>query len=351
MNILDEKFSLVFDNLPIACSYSYEADGKLINVNNNWLKLFGYKSLDEVKGKSVVELGIFDSMQTREEIIEKSQGDGILSGKEVSFLNRLGQKVWTLTSSVRFEMDNVGIYLFLIRDITQQKQVELALEDLNRELIRKVTEKTEELRHSEWGLKKAQELGHLGHWDVDFINDKTFWSDEIYHMLGYEVGEIVPSLENYYATIHPDDMEVVKNYINTAMKTMVPAKYTHRSIKKDGALIYVYAEQRFNFDENRKAIGIYGINHDITQTKMNEERLLAQNKTLSDIAFMQSHQVRKPVAQVLGLLSLLDAENPGNPANIDILKNIKDTTKTFDALIHTISTLTNQIKTLDQIGK
>lgn len=75
--------------------------------------------------------------------------------------------------------------------------------------------------------------------------------------------------------------------------------------------------------------------------------LKEQNKKLYDIAFLQSHQVRVPIAQIQGLLGLFDYDNPHNPANAEVFAQLKRTTESFDDIIKRITNLTSSIKLLE----
>lgn len=62
-------------------------------------------------------------------------------------------------------------------------------------------------------------------------------------------------------------------------------------------------------DENGEVKQYYSIRIDITSRKQQELEILKQKQDLERIANMQSHQVRKPVANVIGLIGLVDEEN------------------------------------------
>lgn len=72
--------------------------------------------------------------------------------------------------------------------------------------------------------------------------------------------------------------------------------------------------------------------------------LKEQNKMLYDIAFMQSHQVRVPIAHIQGLYELFDFEDINNPENPEILMALKSTADSFDEIIREITRMTNKIK-------
>lgn len=66
------------------------------------------------------------------------------------------------------------------------------------------------------------------------------------------------------------------------------------------------------------------------------ERLKFQNEKLTEIAFLQSHQVRRPIASILGLISLFKFDNPGDPLNSELLSRVKTSAMELDNVIHEI---------------
>lgn len=75
-----------------------------------------------------------------------------------------------------------------------------------------------------------------------------------------------------------------------------------------------------------------------------DEKLRTQYEKLSEIAFLQSHLVRKPIANILGLISLLNIDNPGDPVNSKILSGVEIAAKELDSVIHQIVKKTTEIR-------
>lgn len=75
-----------------------------------------------------------------------------------------------------------------------------------------------------------------------------------------------------------------------------------------------------------------------------EAKIKTQNEKLFEIAFLQSHQVRRPVASLLGLISLCKFDDPGNPVNGEVLSRVKIAAKELDLVIHEIVKKTAEIK-------
>lgn len=69
-----------------------------------------------------------------------------------------------------------------------------------------------------------------------------------------------------------------------------------------------------------------------------------QNKTLYEIAFLQSHQVRVPIAQIQGLYGLFNFNDIQHPDNPEIIRRLKTTADSFDEIIKQITVMTNKIK-------
>jgi len=75
-----------------------------------------------------------------------------------------------------------------------------------------------------------------------------------------------------------------------------------------------------------------------------DEELKEQYKKLLRIAFLQSHQVRVPIANILGLCNLFEFDEPSAPINAEVLFQLKTVAESFDQIIQEILKNTDQIK-------
>ena len=57
---------------------------------------------------------------------------------------------------------------------------------------------------------------------------------------------------------------------------------------------------------------------------------------LQEIAAISSHEIRRPVATILGLVNLFDRNNPDNPMNREIVDHLDITAQELDGVIHAI---------------
>lgn len=104
-----------------------------------------------------------------------------------------------------------------------------------------------------------------------------------------------------------------------------------------------YQEVSFNpiKDIDGNIVGASCFSRDITQQRKYLHMIEKQNENLSEIARIQSHEVRSPVATILGLAELIDAENPGDEQNAEVLEKIKEAARELDNVIKKITGYTS----------
>lgn len=64
-----------------------------------------------------------------------------------------------------------------------------------------------------------------------------------------------------------------------------------------------------------------------------QRKLELRNRKLEEIAWIQSHKLRKPVATILGLIQLINFKNPDDPENERTLHHIKTAGNELDEII------------------
>jgi len=104
-----------------------------------------------------------------------------------------------------------------------------------------------------------------------------------------------------------------------------------------------YKETYFNpiHDKAGKVIGVGCFSRDVTDERSFLKQIQIQNEKLQEIAWIQSHKVRAPVATLLGLIGLFDLETK-NQNNKEILKKVKEATEVLDEVIREIDNKTRK---------
>lgn len=118
----------------------------------------------------------------------------------------------------------------------------------------------------------------------------------------------------YYITMHPDDTKVCAEV--GALCFQNPDRSFPATIRKHdgkGGYIITQWEYRAMFDEQNQPLGIFCIGYDITEyVKANENLEVAKSEIeqkkiiLDQIGWEQSHVIRRPVANILGLINILN---------------------------------------------
>lgn len=82
----------------------------------------------------------------------------------------------------------------------------------------------------------------------------------------------------------------------------------------------------------------------LIESKRTEESIMEQNHRLQTIANISSHELRRPVATIMGLVNLFDDEDLQNPMNKEIINHLDTTSQELDGVIHSIVERTVYIK-------
>lgn len=107
-----------------------------------------------------------------------------------------------------------------------------------------------------------------------------------------------------------------------------------------------YTSISFNpiFDEiSGKCTGTAGFTRDITERIQQLKAIEEQNKSLKEIAWMQSHETRAPLANIIGLINILLNHNDGNIDTETLLQDIAGSAEELDRIIRKIVNLTTKI--------
>jgi PAS domain S-box-containing protein len=134
----------------------------------------------------------------------------------------------------------------------------------------------------------------------------------------------------------PKLMETIES-ANNEGKFVFRGVFTHK--KKNGDLITV--EIRSNDVSYRGASAKVVLVNDITQRMNYISAIEERNRKLQEIAWMQSHIVRAPLATMMGLIQLLKAENTRIDEKEEIIDKIIISATDFDEVIRQITEKTN----------
>jgi PAS domain S-box-containing protein len=122
----ERKSRALFDAAVYASSLTTHPDGMLLEVNEAWVKLFGY-ARDEVIGKRLRELGIDLALDARKPAMQGLEDSGELRDLEWDLVAKDGRPITCLISVVRLSIDGTDYTFVTVQDISVQRQLERAL--------------------------------------------------------------------------------------------------------------------------------------------------------------------------------------------------------------------------------
>ena len=248
------KFREKIFNLSPAFIITLNPDGTVNSMNQSMLKKLGY-SLEEVLGENYLDKFIPEPDKTElAQIFERHSGKNEISKNENHVLTKEGKSIlieWHGTPIFN-DLNELEVFLGIGIDINERKQSEM------------------QILQQQYLLQKAQEIGSIGTWELDIVNNHLIWTEETYKIFGLPKGTKM-SLELFLSLIHPDDSDYVKEKWAAALNH---EKYDieHR-ILVEGKIKWVREKAYLEFNDKGDALKSIGFVQDITERKKAEEKL------------------------------------------------------------------------------
>jgi len=184
-------------------------------------------------------------------------------------------------------------------------------------------------------------------WDWDIIKNELFWGKGYETIFGYPSGATATAnnFSLWQSRIHPDDAARVLQTLHAAMDNPYQQFWQeqYRYLRANDTYAYVMDRGYMIRDDNYRAIRIVGALQDITPLKEQEMRIIHQNEKLRQIADINSHELRKPVATILGIMQLIKEEEIRDELNIQLLEYLRITTTELDDVIKRVSENAHEI--------
>jgi PAS domain S-box-containing protein len=129
------------------------------------------------------------------------------------------------------------------------------------------------LRKSEARLREAQSIAQCGSWEWDTSRNKTYWSDEMYRILGLVPQSVPPTSR----LIHPGDDQYYVTKMKEASDTHQLYSAEHRIVRANGEERIVLESGQPKYDSQQKLVSIVGTLLDITEHRR-AERVLRESE-------------------------------------------------------------------------
>ena len=182
--------------------------------------------------------------------------------------------------------------------------------------------------------QKAQQIGAIGGWTIDILQNRIEWSDETYRIFGVP-GKTGIVYRTFLENVHPDDRDLIDRAWQEALKGKA-YDIEHRLLV-DGKTRWVREKADVQFDDAGRPVSAIGFVQEITEQKKAENALLEMDRMKNEFISTAAHELRTPLTAMMGFTEfLLTPEQFGGfsaEQQQDFLKTVYDKGKALSRII------------------
>jgi diguanylate cyclase (GGDEF)-like protein/PAS domain S-box-containing protein len=249
----EARFVKIFHSSPIPVVLSRAEDGRYLEVNDAWLRWFGF-AREEVIGRSSLELQIWPNPADRAWIVRRLEEGVAVRNFECRLRKKSGEIGDTLLSSELFELGGERCMVTSLMDITERKLAE------------------RQLRESERRFRDFAEAAGEYLWEVDVDGRYTYVSNRVEQVLGYAPGELLGRRPVDF--MPPGEADRVRDWFAQVVRWRETFRNVEqRSIGRSGAQVWQLVSGVPILDADGRFVGYRGTALDISERKQAESRI------------------------------------------------------------------------------
>jgi PAS domain S-box-containing protein len=300
--------------------------GQITDANPFLIELIGF-NYDELVGKELWEIGVFKNIATSKEAFIELQNKEYIRFEDMPLETKAGNSIDVEFVSNVYIVDENKVILCHIRDISDRKKVDLALEERS------------QLYFAMFEKNQTPQLL------IDPINGNIIdVNSAAGRFYGYSLAEFKLMTLSDISTFPSEQiLEEMKKFTITGPSYF---QFIHKLASGETCDIEMYTSP---LSINGQALLISTIN-DISKRKLEEERLVQLNNKLNEVNVLKSqfistvsHEFRTPLAGILSSVQLLQIYND----TWDKEKKEKLFKQIFDAVQHT-KALLDDVSLIDE---
>jgi PAS domain S-box-containing protein len=165
------------------------------------------------------------------------------------------------------------------------------------------------LRRGEAWLAQAQRLSHSGTWVLDGATMRfLYWSNESYRIWGFDPLKGLPTRDDMWERIHPDDRERIWKEVQEALREKRDFFEEFRILLPDGTVKYLEGNTHHEFSPLGALLEVVCTNVDVTDRKRAQDERERLRQLEADLAHINrvsmmgemaaslSHEILHPIA-------------------------------------------------------
>ena len=170
---------------------------------------------------------------------------------------------------------------------------------------------------------------------TDKNNLVTWVNKAVEDFTGYSLADLVGKTPSGVIMVDDSDAEKLKAVIRRKNEWIAFSEdvscYT-----KNKERFWVTGEYTPLFDADHNPVGYISIYTNTTSRKKKDEEVTRQNDKLREVAWLSSHEIRRPLANIMGLVNLIRISTEMDE-KIGILERVDCSAKELDDVVHIIN--------------
>ncbi len=314
-----KNLEAVFDYMPLGIALT-NGEGDFLNVNQSLLDITGYSE------EELFQNNWYHLIRSSQKAIDFEEAFNHERFGPIKFdiRGKNDQKIYVETFGSQFKDANgQARYWFIVQNATERVF-------LKRELEEKLQL-----------LNDTGAVAKIGGWRIDLRTQQLSWTEQTYKIHETESATFIPTIENAATFYHPNYRQKVIDLVTKVLENGTAFNIVARFITQKGKEIWVRTIGSPIYRKG-KIIAVGGTIQDITDQETARLQIVKHNKTLKDIALIQSHVMRHPVSNLMGLTQLLNEEQFNVEETHKLLGFIKKETHKLDDIIKHIIAISNE---------
>ncbi|MFN7314000.1 MAG: PAS domain S-box protein [Bacteroidota bacterium] len=301
-----DLFSLLHE-APLGFALS-DIHGNLLEVNEEMSKLSGYSLTELLHGNIAMLTGT------------------TIDPKLIQLLLKSG--TYGPSKHILKDKNGESVYIKVYGKLFKNQQGEVRVLHMLRNITKNVTLQ-QQLDDKLQLLNETGSIAKIGGWKFLFKNRTVRWTDQVYYIFDLQL-ETHLSPNKILDMVDGEFKERLKQAVLYCIKEETPFSLIlkiHTAMQRKLWINFVCKP----IYENQQYIGVGGTIQDVTETENARIELLRKKQNLKEFALIQSHVIRHPVSNILGLIDLI--ENDPEQETEDLIKLIKQQTLSLDYII------------------